>query len=164
RIVHDGCREGIAEGKASGLKGRVASHPARVGADTNLPTLAIGPLCGGVPGEIAIGARRMAEQGGKACEFVRCRDRAIRLIAAEHEAQVQSVPGRQRRPEALLHRYKLIAAIEDGAAERLAPDRSDALTREGVRSGEGIYLTGQRRSEERRVGKGQRSGVETAQR
>lgn len=77
----------------TGRRGRGFAS-ALVGPTPNLLSLAIGPLGSGVPGEIAIGARRVAEHGGEACEFVRCRDRAVPLIATEHQAQVQSVPGR----------------------------------------------------------------------
>ena len=53
----------------------------------------------------------MAEQGGKACKFVRRRDRAVRLVAADHQPQIESVPGRHRRLEALFHCYEIIAAV-----------------------------------------------------
>ena len=99
-------------------KGRqgLAENGTAVAPTPNLLSLAIGPLGGGVLGKIAIRARRVAEQSGEACELVRCSDGAIRLIATDHQAQVQSVPGRHRRVEALLHRCEIIAAIADGAA------------------------------------------------
>ena len=52
----------------------------------NLSSSAISPLGGGVPGEIAIGARRVAEQGSEVRKLIRRRDGAIRLIAADHQA------------------------------------------------------------------------------
>ncbi len=41
----------------------------------------------------------MAEQGGEARGIVRCRDSAVDLVAADHQAQVKGMPGRHHRLE-----------------------------------------------------------------
>jgi hypothetical protein len=53
------------------------------------------PLAGGIPCKGTVGARGATEQSGEARNVISRRDRAVRLIAAEHQTQIENVPGRQ---------------------------------------------------------------------
>jgi DNA-binding transcriptional LysR family regulator len=86
----------------------------------------------------------MAEKGRDACNIVRSRDGTIATVAAHHQAEVERMPCRHHRLEALLHSREVIAAVADCAAKRFAPGRSDSLARQGVRPRQSIGLAAER--------------------
>ena len=102
------------------------------------------PLAGGIRCKGTVGARGATEQGGEARNVISRRDRAVRLIAAEHQTQVENVPGRQHGLETLLQRVKIVATITDRAAKRLAPDSSDIFAGQAVRTDQRVDLPAKR--------------------
>ena len=80
----------------------------------------------------------MTEQHAETRKILGGRDGTVRLIAADHQTQIQRMPGRHRRLEALFHDHEVIAAVADRAAERCAPDRGDPLARQDIRPGQRV--------------------------
>lgn len=89
------------------------------------------PKRGHTAPDVRSGARGATEQLRQASDVVHARNGAVRLVEAEHQAQVERVPRGQRGLQPLLHDVEIIVAVVDGAAERcrglLPPDQLDRL-------------------------------------
>lgn len=99
---------------------------------------------GGISRKCAVGAWCPAQKCGEARDIVHRRRGTIGLIAAEHQTQIQCMPGQQHGFEALFHGNEIVAAIADGAAQRFAPDGGNVFAGQIVWADQRVGLAGQR--------------------